>query len=777
MGCKKVPTWKVAERLLSGALVLLLTGCSYFNAEEDKKQESIRNPKPSAHSMLRDIKMTPLGTDNVPLADKPAADLVLEPDYYRGHKKNWSSLSSDLKNSVPEQTKFTSSVAFNKVFPDQDASAKVGVSIRFDNTALVDVLPAFANVLKFDYILDPAVQTTVTMTLNTELTREECWDLVQQLIWMAGGFCDWRNNVVYIRPMARISQEFNRTDSSVMMKMVTLENMSANEMRAQLQPFLTNDSCCMILNGRNTLLLVDTPQNMERLLGLIGELDRNYKAGWYRVVMQCDKVAASKVRTELASIMPVLGYSIDSGTNVAVAPGAIHLAAVDRLQVLVATAASPEPLTELMRWVMQLNDSDAEEQTRVYIYKVENNDAKQLLQILALIFNIEGNSVDKNGNVGGITTKISNEDKLQNPNSSFVETVRAVADITQNQLIFRTTARTYGMIRALLERIDEVPPQVLLQVMVAEIELSDSTEFGLEFSMEPSVNGEKVNMGTNYADLQPGKVDNINQLGGKLYITDPSNANQYLYMKALASRSKLKVVSSPQILLVNNTTSKVQVGKEVPLLYQDLTDTQSSNSDNTTLRRTIRYQSTGVQLEATPTITRGGLITLRLKQTISDAQSNTTSTIESPMIKSDIVETTLSLRSGQTAVMGGLIKEKHDEITNSIPILADIPWLSWLTGNSSNTLERTEILLLVTAMTVNKETTLDAMIKRYNEATWEIYNFENNLYRDLMHQQIHDESIFDLNQTAESDLQESESGDELSGDDQLLDDWSRTEEL
>ncbi len=747
---------KLSNILLSGGLVLMLAGCSYLNKDEDERVERLTNPTPSPHGMLSDIQMKPAapysmdsgsaGTPGMETSSGIKDDFVLEPNLYE-KVSQWGSLGSkDLgTDAIKTPEKRFNALAFEAVFKDKDPSQKVKIDIKFDNTNLVDVLPAFSKVLGFDYVMDPALQSTVTMTMNTELTLADTWSLVQQLVWMGSGFCDYRDGMMYIRPLNKISNEYDRPDSNIQVQVVTILNQDAGQLNEQLKPFLSDQANSMVMAARNALLLVDTPTNMERLVGIISELDKRYKEGWYTIVIQCDKVSASKIKTELMQIFPVLGFNVTEGGAANSTPGAIHLTSVDRLQILVASAASPEPLTEMRSWVSQLNTADQDEQERLYIYKVINSKADRLLRTIAVMFNIDGRVLKTNDTMETVAGSALAEN--QKPNNVFEQPVKVFADVVDNRLLFRTTERTYGIIRALLNRLDTIPPQVLLQVMVVEIELTDTTEFGMEFSMEPRVGGQDVNMGTNYPELTPGPVQDVGSYGGKLFITDPNNENQFLFLKALAGRSKMKVLSSPQILVVSNTEAMVDVGSRVPIITGEITDTQSSGGDNTAVKRSIDYTNTGVILKATPSITGGGLISLSLSQEISEAMTNTTSGIASPIIKQDQLKTTLMIRSGRTIIMGGLIKEKHDENVNSIPGIADIPWLNWLTGNSTSELTRTEILVLVTASLINEYSTLEDMIRRYNEAVWEVHNFENNVYKDLMHQQAHPDSMFDITQS------------------------------
>jgi len=122
------------------------------------------------------------------------------------------------------------------------------------------------------------------------------------------------------------------------------------------------------------------------------------------------------------------------------------------------------------------------------------------------------------------------------------------------------------------------------------------------------------------------------------------------------------------------------------------------------------------------------MISMVLEQTISDATENNTRGIDSPIIKEDTLSTELALRDGRTIIMGGLIKEKHNEVVSSLPLIVEIPFLRALFGDTNKASERTEILVLVTATIIRENSNLEEMVYRYKQAVLEIKKFEKRTY-------------------------------------------------
>ena len=738
--------------VMTGMVLLLSAGCETFDSDkkEDKKEE--KPPERSKYSILVEPKSAVI---TEPIQDPVKAitqDVVKVPDI-REPIANAVLSSADRKALSSAAVKpVTNEDIYEKLFAGQDDSIKV--AINFDAAPLADVLPAFAQALKFQYILDPEVKGSITMSVDTDMKRRDVWKLFEQILWMTGSYCALENKVLHIRPSTRMAQErkFLAPGSNVEARLYPLRATAAKDIAPQLKPFLSEAGTVNALDGQNALMLVETSENLTRLLALAEALDRRPRNDWPYIILTCNKVASSKIQQELMDILPVLGFPVsDSEKNND--PGAIQLMSIDRMQVIVASAATPEPLEELKKWVNTLDRTDTGEQERVFIYKVINGKADELMQALSVIFPTEGTSMSapqgESGEASAKQVASKNQNANQQPSQTnsgrksksggnnsnvkggdgiFDVPVKIFADGVHNRLVVRTTPRTYGMMHALLERLDTIPAQVLLQVLVVEIELTDSNEFGMEFSETFKAGNTESIYGTNYTNLAP---TDSKQVGGKYYIYNPDNpSEQFGYIKALAGKTKMKVISSPQILAVSHTKAKISVGKDVPIITNEITDTASSSTTDTSLKRSYQYQSTGVILTVTPHITKGGLISMDLEQVISEAVTNTTKGIDSPIIKKDELKTTMSLRNGRTIIMGGMIKEKFNENLNSVPFLVNIPVLSYLTGDSNSSLERTEILVMVSATIIDEKTPLEDMIRRYRNAVEEVDYFENRIYKE-----------------------------------------------
>ena len=189
----------------------------------------------------------------------------------------------------------------------------------------------------------------------------------------------------------------------------------------------------------------------------------------------------------------------------------------------------------------------------------------------------------------------------------------------------------------------------------------------------------------------------------------------------------VKVISSPQILVVSHTQAQISVGNKVPLVNSEITNSQSvTDPTDTSLVRNIQYQDTGIILKILPQVTKSGQILLVLDQTVSEAVRNTTSNIDSPEIQERSLKTTMMLANGQTILSGGMIKEKVTDNLDSIPVIDNIPFLRRLIGDTDYQKERTEMLILVSATIISKETQLEELVKRYRDSVELLQTFHQD---------------------------------------------------
>jgi len=627
---------------------------------------------------------------------------------------------------------------------------EISVNIVFNSAPIMDVIPAFADALGFNFVIDTDIRSFVTLNLNSTMTKRDLWAAFATLIENAGVTVSVENSgqLLRILPPTKLGSRAKLDESEICFYPLNFGN--AQEVINQIRPFLSSTATCIQVQRPNAVLLVDSRDNIRKLSDLLAILDENPRTKWPRVVVPCENILPSKIAEELREVLPTLGFVVKQLNENSEQPGAVKITSVDRLQLIIASAATKEAAQEIRNWIEILDGTISLDQERVFVHKVMYTKSEQLMQALAVLYNMSGTSLTIDTDGGNRTQSVNGTGTTRNNNNSnrnsayseysstttdqksniFETPVKIFSDGALNRLIIRTTPRTYASIKALLDRLDVVPAQVLLQVSVAEVTLSDETKFGLELSAASRWGGENMAMSTKWTDLSPdtekaGINDAARQTGYTFMLADPNDPKNTIgYLRALAGNSKFKIVASPQILVSSNTQATINVGESTPYVGSTVTNTSSSGS----LLTSTTYKDSGIKLVVTPQVTSTDLITLKLNQTLSSAQMITvSSTTSAPKLSTREVDTSMTIHNGQTMIIGGLIQESGQDKLQSLPFLNEIPFLRRLFGNTDSNLNRTEILIMITGHIINEKSRVEDMIRRYNDALEAINDFEDNL--------------------------------------------------
>lgn len=640
-------------------------------------------------------------------------------------------------------------------FDLNDKKKKMRV-FNFSDAPFPQIVSLFSKELGFQYLLTDDIKNKTTMICEMELTAQEVWDIFQQILANANLYYTIQNKLLVIRPMSEAGQSHTvapeRTNIGV--QVFILKHLDSKNMATQLAPFISKGVKIIELPSQNAIMVMDNKEVIDKIREIISYLDQPAQANWYKAVFQCRQVPSQRIAEELGQLLPVLGFPVSINGNKDT-PESMKITSLERLQLLVVSAPTAGALDAVREWIGRLDTNEVGDQEQVYIYRVQNSTADSLAEVLSVMFALKGtmrvpdlktgDTKSQSGVVANVKSITSDSGGIASGTKStgtaasktgtaataaagniYDAAVRIYADGVNNTLTIRTRPRTYSMIKAILDRHDILPKQVLIQVLVVEISLNDLIKFGVEFSMTGGSGNVETLGGTNYKNLNP-RSDN--EYGGRFNIFNPKNPNEkYGYVQALSGITNVKVLSSPQVLVVSHSQAHIAVGNKVPLVNSEITNSQSSvvttpDDVSTSLVRNINYEDTGIILKIIPQVTHSNHITLIMDQTVSEAVRNSTSNIDSPEIQSRTMQTTMMIKDGQTVLCGGMIKEKTTDNLDSLPIIDQIPFLRRLVGDTDYQKERTEMLILVTGSIITSENHLEGLLKQYRQAVSLLQNY------------------------------------------------------
>ena len=274
------------------------------------------------------------------------------------------------------------------------------------------------------------------------------------------------------------------------------------------------------------------------------------------------------------------------------------------------------------------------------------------------------------------------------------QNVRITPDVTDNSIVIYSNQEDYRIIEQAVRRLDRPLLQVAIEATVAEVTLTDGLEFGIQYFLKSQDVGLKANQGSAglfNAAAQAAQSAAIQRvLPGANLLLGPE-AQPRLILNALSTITNVKVLSSPNLVVVNNQPAILQVGDQIPLTTS--TATLLSNS-TTPVVNTIEMRNTGVILKVLPQVNANGTILLEIEQEISNVLNQDQQSL-TPSISQRRVHSTVAVTSGQTVLLGGLISEREEKTLSGIPGLRQIEFLGNLFGNTSGTKRRSEIIIFI----------------------------------------------------------------------------------
>jgi type II secretion system protein D len=297
--------------------------------------------------------------------------------------------------------------------------------------------------------------------------------------------------------------------------------------------------------------------------------------------------------------------------------------------------------------------------------------------------------------------------------------ISVVSDEDSNQLIVGASSRNFEETMDLIRRLDRPEPQVMISVLIAEISMDNRLELGVEFAAQDLNFSENAFTGTNGTILGSG-LDAIvgTDIGaagtgfGGLSLTVSGEDFSFL-MRALESESQLEILSRPTILVQNNAEGSITIGDRVPIV----TGSTSAGGQSSTQ---VQYEDVGIILEVTPHINPDGYVNLEISPEISQISNQSLQISEgltAAVFSERSADTTVTIKDGETVILGGLITESVDESTTKVPFLGDIPWLGRLFRSDSKVVRKTELLIVLTVNVLRTEDDLRIMSENERDRT------------------------------------------------------------
>lgn len=577
--------------------------------------------------------------------------------------------------------------------------------LNFEGADLREVVKAIiGDIFNETYIIDPKVQGVINLHTSSPIQRKDLLPTLETMLRMNGAAIIREAGTYKIVPAAtatRGSITPQLGDGNILLQsgrgysvqITPLKFIAAKEMVKILEPFVTEASAVRIDEARNLLILSGTERELKHLRDTIAMFDVDWLSGMSVALFTLQNV---EVKTAVADLNKIFGAQALSPLA-----GVVKLMPIERLNAILVITQQPRYLEQARIWIDRLDHtSGSAGGMRLFVYPVQNGQAEKLATLLNNVFNKSSTPTTpppalapglapaevKSSESPPVADAASEHQTTAGDNVAVKGDVRVLADKDNNALLILASPTNYEKIEAAIRKLDVPPRQVLIDVTIAEVTLTGDLQYGLEWAFNRGKNGK--------GKLDTGDAGISALAPGFSYVLNNSNVSGGIAsaLNLLASDSRVKVISSPHIMVTDNQTAKIQVGDRVPITSQS----QSVLGSATGLIASIQYVDTGILLTVTPRINIGGQVTMDINQEVSAASITTTSSIDSPTISKRAVKTTVVVKSGETMVLGGLITDNKTIASSGLPYLSKIPYIGGLFGTQSFNNNRTELVLMIT---------------------------------------------------------------------------------
>jgi general secretion pathway protein D len=271
---------------------------------------------------------------------------------------------------------------------------------------------------------------------------------------------------------------------------------------------------------------------------------------------------------------------------------------------------------------------------------------------------------------------------------------RIFSDEVLNAVIVLATPEDYSTIKETIARLDLVPRQVVIEGIVAQVNLTDNLSLGLAYAIETQFKiGTTTLEGLMAVSGGSLNVDASTPSGtGFTFVGVDSGGRVRAFVNALATEGRSKLLAAPHILVSDNREARIQVGQQVPLVTSE-----TYGTPGVAPIQTVQYRDIGVILKVKPQVNEGGLVSLEVNQEVSTFDTVTLGVADKTIILNKAeASTSLVVQDSQTIIIGGLIREERRRSRSGVPFLSKIPILGYLFGSTSDDESRQEIIILLT---------------------------------------------------------------------------------
>ncbi|WP_340676892.1 secretin N-terminal domain-containing protein [Paraglaciecola sp.] len=563
------------------------------------------------------------------------------------------------------------------------------VKVTVDELSLKDFLHyVFGEILDISYILGDDLQKDsqpVTLNIKDDISKQKLFLLSKELLVQRNYVVRFDDGIFYIHkaegtgPQGDLAYGYGKSVDDVpnsslnIVQMVPLSyglpTSFANSVRTLTKVQASPDF------ERNTILLEGKRRDILRGLEFINLMDQPQYQGRHIGSYQSSFISVAELMTTLPKLLEQEGLIVNINGR---KDGAISLVPLERMATLIIFASEESVVERVSYWANKLDKPAAGSEDQYFVYNPSYARASDLGESISSLINGQASPLNSSTSAQQQNDSQSGANKSKSRIVATSDGMNLVVDDRSNSLIFKTTGTQYQNLLPLIKRLDVLPKQIMLEMIIAEVSLTDEFKQGVEFAF----NSGNYEVSTERAFFGDG-------FGGLSYFLQGTKGQ--LALNLFQSNSLVNIISRPSLVVRDGVRASISVGTDIPVVGSVTTDPVNGSTQS------VEYRKTGVELEVTPTVNAQGYVIMTIKQKISNQVDSGGSTSSgNPSLFERTLDTEVVAESGHTIVLGGLISENKSNKDTKVPFFGDIPLFGNLFKAKTRGGDKTELVLMVT---------------------------------------------------------------------------------
>ncbi len=607
------------------------------------------------------------------------------------------------------------------------------ITLNFVNADIESVVKAVGMISGKNFVLDPRVKGTVNIISSSPVSKELTYQILLSALRLQGFAAIEGQGVTKIVPEAEAKQNYSPTTDGKLAasgdKIVThvypLRYESANQLVPVLRPLISPNNTIAAYVNTNTLVITDYADNVRRINKIIEAIDQPNNGDV--VTVRLEHASATDMAQAVTKLMS------DTGTPGVAEPTRRIVAIADSRTNSILLRSDNPSLILRARAIIAGLDVATSVAGNIHVVYLKNADATKLAQTLRAI--MSGETAPATASTAAQPTSFGQPVQLgqqAQPSGGAGATASGFiqADVATNSLIITAPDNVYNTLRAAIDKLDVRRAQVYVEALIAEVSTDKAAEFGIQWQFLNGINNNSLSAigGTNLAAGGNNIITaagNITGLGeglnigitkGMINIPGFGNVvNLGVLARALATDANTNILSTPNLLTLDNEEAKIIIGQNVPFVTGSYAQTGATGTATATPFQTIERKDVGLVLKIKPQISEGGTVKLQIYQEVSSVVSGSSANTAGPTTNKRSIESTVLVDDGRIIVLGGLMQDDVEDGQDKVPLLGDLPVVGGLFSYNKRHRVKTNLMVFLRPYVLkDAESSTSLTDSRYN---------------------------------------------------------------